>query len=138
MPSACKTQATGSRLKPDIYVFFTRKEKAMNTTTLEREPKALARSTDPATSKEAAGRVKEFANNHQAQILAVLRDHPFGLTVHEIAAFTRLDAHAIGKRMAELQSVGAVGVVRNLWDLEVTRTSPSGRQARVWEILGGM
>ncbi len=101
----------------------------------EREPRTLARRRDPDTSKAAAGRVREFAQAHREQILRALRDHPEGLTVHEIAAFTRLDAHAIGKRMNELQADALVYVMRGLFSEELTRPSPSGRQSRVWSVM---
>jgi predicted ArsR family transcriptional regulator len=53
------------------------------------------------------------------------------MTVHEIASLCRLDAHAVGKRMAELERDGDVEVARDLMG-DVTRPSPSGRLARVW------
>lgn len=105
------------------------------TATAEREPHKLARRRDPGTSKAAADRVREFAQAHREQILRALRDHPEGLTVHEIAAFTRLDAHAVGKRMNELQADALVYVLVDVFGQEMTRTSPSGRRARVWQVM---
>lgn len=98
----------------------------------ETPARILARRGNPATSHAAAARVKEFASKHQAQILAALDKHPAGLTVHEIAAFCQIDAHAVGKRMNELQRDGRVYVRPGNSGGEMTRTSPSGRQARVW------
>lgn len=91
----------------------------------------LARRTDPATSHAAAARVAEFASTHRAAILAVLKKHPAGLTVHEIASMCRLDAHAVGKRMNELKAAALVFVACDVFG-ELTRPSPSGRAARIW------
>lgn len=98
------------------------------------DPRTLARRTDPGTSHSAAARVREFAKQHRDQIMGVLKQHSVGLTVHEIASLCRLDAHAIGKRMAELERDGEVEVVRDVFG-EVTRPSPSGRAARVWRVV---
>lgn len=97
------------------------------------EPRKLARRDNPDTSHQAARRVSEFARQHHAQILGVLSQHPAGLTVYEIAALCRLDAHAVGKRMGELERAGSAYVAQDVMTMEpMTRTSPSGRQARVW------
>ena len=103
----------------------------MNEATTIDEPRKLARRTDPAASHAAAARVGEFAKKHRELILQVLTLHPAGMTVHEIASLCRLDAHAVGKRMAELEREGEVEVACDLMG-EVTRPSPSGRPARVW------
>lgn len=58
--------------------------------------------------------------------------HPAGMTVHEIASLCRLDAHAVGKRMSELETADEVEVAHDLMG-EMTRPSPSGRLARVWK-----
>lgn len=102
-----------------------------NTTTLERAPHTLARRGGPKTSQKSAQRVAEFARHHRAQILQVLRLFPEGLTVHEIAAHCRLDAHAVGKRMSELEGADEVEVAVDLMG-EMSRPSPSGRPSRVW------
>jgi len=97
------------------------------------EPIKLARRSNPNTSHQAARRVSEFARKHHAQILGVLSQHPAGLTVHEIAGMCRLDAHAVGKRMGELEKAGAAYVAQDVMTGEdMTRISPTGRQARVW------
>ncbi len=97
------------------------------------EPRKLARRENPKTSKDAAERVRQFAQHHLELILAAIRGTD-GLTVHEIADLIDLDAHAVGKRMAELQHDGLVYVVHHN-GLSVTRQSPSGRQARVWGLV---
>lgn len=98
------------------------------------EEKTRARASDPETSREAAGRVGEFAQRHFDQILAafVMRG---GMTIYEIAEATGLDHVAVARRMPEMAKpeVGLVRVV--LKDGKpVTRRTPSGRNARVWEI----
>lgn len=95
------------------------------------DPRTLARRTDPATSHHAAARVSEFAKRHRELILQVLTMHPAGMTVHEIASMCRLDAHAVGKRVSELERDGEIEVARDLMG-ELTRPTPSGRLARVW------
>ncbi len=94
----------------------------------------LARTGNPGTSHAAAASVRHFAAQHHAQILGVLRAHPGGLTVHEIAAYCGLPAHAIGKRMHELDEANRATVVVDLYG-EVTRLAPSGRPARVWRAI---
>lgn len=95
-------------------------------------PETLARRTDPATSHAAAASVGEFAHEHREQILRAMPLPPENRTVHEIAAACRLDAHAVGKRMAELERASLVRVAVDVFG-EVTRPSPSGRPARAWE-----
>jgi DNA-binding MarR family transcriptional regulator len=97
----------------------------------------LARRTNPATSQDAAGRVAEFASDHHAIILATLRKHG-GSTVNEVATYCKLDAHAVGKRMNELERAGLARCVMDAGKgghcgQPLTRMTPSGRQARVWE-----
>lgn len=97
-------------------------------------PRYLARIGDPDTSHQSAAQVAAFRAQHHQQILQVLTLHPGGLTVYEIASLCNLDAHAVGKRMKELQGTGEVEVVTDLTG-EVTRMTPSKRQARVWRRL---
>lgn len=97
-----------------------------------------ARRNNPATSKAAAVRVKEFEEEHHAQIMAALKNHRGGMTVHEIAAFCKIDAHAVGKRMKKLEMDCKVAlVIVSDGDTPdgytvLTRKTPSGRSARVW------
>ena len=97
------------------------------------EPRTLARRGAPTTSKLAALEVPNFAGEHHAVIVQALKDHGArGLTVHEIAAYCRLDAHAIGKRVGELERGQVLEVLKNADGSDVTRPTPSGRSARVW------
>ena len=101
-------------------------------------PRQLARRADPATSHAAAATVAEFAGAQHEVILGVLSKRK-DATVHEIATFCRMDAHAVGKRMNELQRAGKIRCVMDAGNggvcgVPLTRPSPSGRQARVWEL----
>ena len=98
---------------------------------LDIEPRTLARRRDPETSKAAAERVKEFAAGQHEIILKVLRDH-CPCTAHEIATYCRLEAHAVGKRLGELETAGRIRVVLSAAGNAMTRLTPSGRRARVW------
>lgn len=99
------------------------------------DPRFLARTHDPETSHQAAARVREFAGRHHALILSVLRDHPGGLTVHEIAAYCELTAHEVGKRIAELDRAERISpVLKADGTGTLTRATPSGRHARVWTV----
>lgn len=101
------------------------------------DPRVLARRSDPSTSHQAAARVGEFAHSQHAKIYAALLAHADGLTAHEIAEKSGISAHAVLKRMHEMEAKGSVFVERRkttfgTW-IEVTRPTPSGRQARVWK-----
>ena len=99
-----------------------------------------ARRTNPTTSKLAAQRVPEVAASHHPQILAALkRAGRRGMTVYEIAALCRIGAHAVGKRMSELDQLGHAEVLTGEDGQAATRTTPSGRSARVWVMkqIGG-
>lgn len=93
------------------------------------EPHKLARRGAPATSRLAALDVPRFATKHHAAIVQVLKDHGArGLTVHEIATYCRLDAHAIGKRMNELEAGKVVETLKNADGSDATRPTPRGRR----------
>lgn len=86
----------------------------------------LARRRDPATSHQAAARVQEFSGAQHVLILSAL--HRPG-TVYDIAKRTGIPAHAVGKRMHELEKGGKVA-----WT-GATAKSPSGRDCRVWAVV---
>lgn len=67
-------------------------------------PQPRARKRDPATSHRAAERAASGAPSQRNKIAAALRSGP--ATVRELEARTGLMAHAIGKRMVELQRLG--------------------------------
>ena len=78
--------------------------------------------------------MKDFSAGHYDTILQVLRDRG-PLTAHEIAAFCPLDYHQTGRRCGELETARLVAVVVDAAGDELTRATPSGRQARVWYAL---
>jgi hypothetical protein len=87
-----------------------------------------ARRSDPETSHEAAGRVREFAAGQCAAILAVLQERgPLG--AEQIAAYLHFDAYAVRKRLADLEHAGRAK------PLPLQRVTASGRHERIWEGL---
>lgn len=86
------------------------------------EPRA--RRSDPVTSHLAASQAKDLSKVHHALILGALRRGAAG--VDRIGQLTRLDAHQVGKRMAELQKARAVKLTGE------TVRSTSGRLQREW------
>lgn len=97
------------------------------------EPRTLARRSDPITSHAAALRVSEFSGGHKERIvLALQRRGP--MNVDGIARATRIQAHAVGKRVTELAFEGVIRPKRVEGE-SVLATAPgrSGRQQRVWE-----
>ena len=89
----------------------------------------LARRTDPATSRAAAEKAKEFANAHHGLILECLRKYgPLSKT--GIAAHVRgLDHVAACRRLSELERMNLARPTGK------TIKSTSGREERVWEAL---
>lgn len=86
-----------------------------------------ARRGDPSTSKDAASRVREFAAGQCADILAVLRERG-RLGAEQIAAYLRIDAYAVRKRLADLEHAGMAR------PLTLHRMTASGRKERLWEV----
>jgi DNA-binding transcriptional ArsR family regulator len=70
---------------------------------------ALSRTTDPATSSEAASLVEASgaADCQRAKCLAVVRATP-GLTACEIAEAAGIDRYAASRRLPELRKAGLV------------------------------
>lgn len=85
----------------------------------------LARRTDPDTSHDAAARVVEFQSSHQHRILAAIEDLGEA-TVDEIASQCEIAAHAVGKRLPELERAGQIIATG------AERPGDSGRLQRVW------
>lgn len=86
-----------------------------------------ARRSDPETSKDSAARVREFAAGQCADILAVLRERG-RLGAEQIAAYLRIDAYAVRKRLADLEHAGLAR------PLHLHRVTASGRKERLWEV----
>lgn len=93
---------------------------------VHRSEEPRARWSDPVTSKQAAAQAKDLAAQHKILILGALRRGAAG--VDRIALVTNIEAHAVGKRMAELQRAGAI-VLTGL-----TVLSTSGRAQREWKL----
>lgn len=86
---------------------------------------AAARSSDPATSHEAAEDAGELDERHRRQIMAALLDGPAGVSC--IARRCGLNSHQVGKRMAKLERDGRIVQTGR------TVTSSSGRGEREWQ-----
>lgn len=89
-------------------------------------PSRHARRSDPATSKDSAGRVREFAGGQCADILAILKKYsPLG--AEQIADLVGIEAYAARKRLADLEHVGLA------YPLTETRKTATGRSERLWQ-----
>lgn len=81
---------------------------------------------DPDTSHDAAASVTPITGRLRAEVLALLRQHPEGLTDDEGGALMRSDRLRFGRRRNELCDRGLVV------DSGVRRLTPAGRNAVVW------
>jgi hypothetical protein len=86
----------------------------------------LARRSDPVTSHLAAAQAGELQAAHQREILAALKLGPAGKS--EIAARSKLDGHAVARRLPELQRKGLASPTGR------TVPSTSGREEREWQL----
>ena len=100
----------------------------MNQLAIEFNPVRLARKTDPATSKEAAERVREFFAGHAQKVLDCLKAHG-PQTPEQIGARIGLDPYAIRKRLPELERAGFAQPTGE------TAPTASGRSQRVWRAV---
>jgi DNA-binding transcriptional regulator GbsR (MarR family) len=85
--------------------------------------KALARNSDPETSHEAAASVN--VTNLEAEVLAVLRANPLGLTVDELTKATGLEKVTVSPRMRPLCS-------KKLVKESGKAPGRSGRRQTIW------
>lgn len=97
----------------------------MNQTAFSFEP--MARRSDPVTSHLAAADAKELAAAHQSSILHTLEAHG-ALGKDGIAQLSRLDGHAVARRLPELQRMGLVVTTGNMV------FSDAGRLEREWRL----
>lgn len=81
----------------------------------------LARSTDPATSHEAAASID--VRGHHAMILATMSEYGLPMASEQIAVEINLPEHAVNKRMSELSRRGYIRRT------EQRHINESGRQA---------
>lgn len=90
------------------------------------EPVALARSTDPVTSHEAAEHMSGARLNQQQNVvLTMIRRYP-DRTPGELAQVSGLDYHAIQRRVSELLEA------KKIVEVEYRKCEVRGRKARVW------
>lgn len=85
----------------------------------------------PAPAKRAKVAAPADRLSQRETILDVLGRHG-DLTAHEIAAFCRLTAKEVSKRLPELVGEGFVHALLDDAGAIVWRMSPCGRRARVW------
>ena len=90
------------------------------------EPVPLARTTDPATSHQAAESMTEAAGVQRLAIVRALEKR--AMTADELDQALQYRPTTSGRRLAELERMGRVSVT------EETRATRSGRQARVYRI----
>ena len=95
---------------------------------------ALARSTDPVQSHEAAARSALFAGTHRDRILAALREHG-RMCAHELERVTGLTVVQIDRRMHECVKNGVVIPVMQAPAVPLLRATGSGGWAQVFEAV---
>lgn len=90
------------------------------------EPRKLARTENPETSKAAARACQATRDGHHTVILDILQGSS-GLTADEIAArSSTLTRHQVGRRLHELVGAGRVRITGE------QRATPSGRMAQCY------
>lgn len=88
-------------------------------------PRALARNTDPDTSKDAAEAVTPIVTDLEAAVLSALKNCQRGLTVDELTRATGLEKVTVSPRLRPLCSKGLVKEIGK-------RPGHSGRQQTIW------
>ena len=86
------------------------------------------RTTDPATSFEAAESIKEVSCQHHILILECLQKNG-ALGKDGIATFTNLDSNQVARRLNEMKVLGLIQLTGK------TVKSNSGRSEREWECM---
>lgn len=98
----------------------------MNVQDLPFEPRKLARTENPPTSKAAAVDSRSLRGEHHRAILEVLASLTSPMTCEDIAyALGFLDRHQVGRRMGELHLAGLAITVGQ-------KVISTGRSARCW------
>jgi|GEM_PF-2428304 len=92
----------------------------------------VARHTDPATSHMAAERAALTASKSRMLVLRLLSERP--MTDFELAAASGKAQTSIGVRRGECAKHGLVEKALDGRGEEVTRPSPSGSDALVWQV----
>lgn len=93
-----------------------------------------ARAKDPATSQQAGLRSKQFSVGHETLIRAALKLYG-PMTAHEMQPYTGLDYVQIDRRIAAMRRANAVQAYAGQDGAPVTRRTPSGGSATVWEAV---
>lgn len=93
-----------------------------------------ARKRDPKPSKLAAAAAGEFAGSHAMRILSALKLHG-PRTAHELEHLIGLTVVQIDRRVAELRRVGKLQVATDGGGTPITRRTPTGGEATVWEAV---
>ncbi|AKF14904.1 hypothetical protein AVT46_gp43 [Mycobacterium phage MOOREtheMARYer] len=96
------------------------------------EAREHARTSDPDTSHEAAGRLTTM-NSHCAALLRSYAGHPGGLTAEKAGEYAGLDAYAASKRNSDLRRLGMIDPMMDGAEV-VKRENSSGRRAVVYRI----
>lgn len=97
---------------------------------LFKEGEAHARHTDPGTSKQAAAQVRGQEASHLEQlVLRVIREHPAGLTNHEIVDMAGITWNTATPRVRPLVRKGLVV------DSGERRPGPCGKRCIVWRAV---
>lgn len=86
---------------------------------------ARARRSDPETSKAAARSIP--VADLEKRVLEALRDHPLGLTSHDVANLLDLDLVSVSPRFRPLVEKGLI------LETSERRSGPSGRKSIVWK-----
>lgn len=97
----------------------------MNQIAIDFNPATHARRGDPATSHDAAARVREFAGGQCADIMLILRQYG-KQTPEQIGQRLHLDSYAVRKRLPELEKAGLARPTGE------TAPTASGRSQRIW------
>jgi predicted transcriptional regulator len=92
------------------------------------EPRKLARSADPMTSKLSAIEALQFLGNHHRKIYEALYEMEDG-TFYEIAEQAGMQPAAVWRRLNELERSGRIFLTGR------ERLGPTGRLCRVWAIV---
>ena len=89
------------------------------------DPKTLARSVDPVTSKLAAQTVSQFLSGHHRKIYNALASMIDG-TFYQIAEAAQMEPASVWRRLNELEKAGRITQTGQ------QRLGPTNRLCRVW------
>jgi hypothetical protein len=93
------------------------------------DPRFMARTSDPETSKEAARAASKFAGDHHLRVLAGLQRAGGKAGAEHIGWIISIAPYAVRKRLPELETIGKV---RRTGQTVLTR---AGRKEQEWELV---